>query len=440
MENRKSDLMPKIVALCKRRGFVYPGSEIYGGLANSYDYGPLGAQLKKNVKDLWWKYFVQDREDMLGLDGGIILNPRVWEASGHVKNFKDPLVECKKCHRRFRPDKLKDASSCPDCGGEFTAQKMFSGMFETYIGSVKKDAMAAYLRPETAQTIFINFKNLLDTTNKKIPFGVGQMGKAFRNEITAGQFIFRTLEFEIMEIEYFIEPQADWNKIFEGWLKYIYGFATKIGLAKKDFYDHEIPDGERAHYSKRTIDIEYRYPWGLDELWAIAYRTDYDLARHQESSGENLEYLDDQTGKRFIPHVIEPTFGVDRTVFALLVDAYSEEKVKDGETRTVLRFDPKVAPYKVAVFPLLKNKSELVKKAREIFDDLKDKFMVEFDDNGNIGKRYRRQDEIGTPFCVTVDFDSLKKGDVTVRDRDSMKQERIKIEKLKEYLNNKLTG
>lgn len=440
MEKMNKDLMQKIVALAKRRGFVYPGSEIYGGMANSYDYGPLGAQLKKNVKDIWWKYFVQDREDMIGLDGNILLSPKIWEASGHVKNFKDPLVECKKCHQRFRPDKLKDASKCPDCGGQFTQQKMFSGMFETYIGPVKEDAMVAYLRPETAQAIFVNFKNLVDTVNKKIPFGAGQMGKAFRNEITAGQFIFRTLEFEQMEIEYFISPDDDWNKIFENWLEYIYGYAKLLGLKKDDFYNHEIEDGERAHYSKRTIDIEYQYPWGLDELWAIAYRTDYDLVNHQKNSGKKLEYLDDKTGKKFIPHVIEPTFGVDRTVFALLVDAYQEEKIKDGETRTVLKFDPKVAPYKVAVFPLLKNKPELVKRAREIFNDLKQYFVCEFDDNGNIGKRYRRQDEIGTPFCVTVDFDSLEKGDVTVRDRDSMEQERIKAENLKEYLKSKISN
>ncbi len=430
--------MEKIVSLAKRRGFVFPGSEIYGGLANSYDYGPLGAELKNNIKQLWWKYFVRDREDMTGIDGNIILNPKVWEASGHVSNFKDALVECKECHQRFRPDKLKDPSKCPDCGGEFTEQKMFSGMFKTAIGPVEKDALEAYLRPETAGAIFINYKNVLNSTNKKIPFGIGQMGKAFRNEITAGQFIFRMLEFEQMEIEYFINPDSDWNKIFNGWVDYIYGFAEKIGLPKENFYNHEIDDQDRAFYSKRTIDIEYQFPWGLDELWAIAYRTDYDLSRHQEMSGENLEYFDDSANRRFIPHVIEPTFGVDRTVLAILATAYNEEKLENGETRVVLKFQPNIAPYKVAVFPLLKNKPELVAKAKEIFTLLKENYATEFDDNGNVGKRYRRQDEIGTPFCVTVDFESLEDNDVTVRDRDTMKQERVKVGELKKYLEEKL--
>jgi len=430
--------MEKIVSLCKRRGFVFPGSEIYGGLAATYDYGPLGVELKNNIKRLWWKYFVQDREDMVGLDGGIILSPKIWEASGHVQNFKDPLVECKKCHHRFRPDKLKDASKCPDCGGTFTKPKMFSGMFKTTIGPVEEEGITAYLRPETAQAMFANFKNILDSTNKKIPFGIGQMGKAFRNEITTGNFFFRTLEFEQMEIEYFIAPDADWNKIFNNWVEYIYGFSDLIGLPRPNFFSHEIPDEERAFYSKRTIDIEYQFPWGLDELWAIAYRTNYDLSRHQEASGENLEYFDETANKKYIPHVIEPTFGVDRTMLALIANAYIEENLPNGETRTVLKFNPIVAPFKAAIFPLLKNKPELVAKAREIFNDLKKDFMVEFDDNGNIGKRYRRQDEIGTPYCITIDFDSLENNDVTVRDRDTMEQKRIKIDKLKNYLKENL--
>ena len=430
--------MEKIVSLCKRRGFVFPGSEIYGGLAATYDYGPLGVELKNNIKRLWWKYFVQDREDMVGLDGGIILSPKIWEASGHVQNFKDPLVECKKCHHRFRPDKLKDASKCPDCGGTFTKPKMFSGMFKTTIGPVEEEGITAYLRPETAQAMFANFKNILDSTNKKIPFGIGQMGKAFRNEITTGNFFFRTLEFEQMEIEYFIAPDADWNKIFNNWVEYIYGFSDLIGLPRPNFFSHEIPDEERAFYSKRTIDIEYQFPWGLDELWAIAYRTNYDLSRHQEASGENLEYFDETANKKYIPHVIEPTFGVDRTMLALIANAYIEENLPNGETRTVLKFNPIVAPFKAAIFPLLKNKPELVAKAREIFNDLKKDFMVEFDDNSNIGKRYRRQDEIGTPYCITIDFDSLENNDVTVRDRDTMEQKRIKIDKLKNYLKENL--
>jgi len=433
-----NDLMEKIVSLCKRRGFVYPGSEIYGGLASTYDYGPLGAELKNNIKKLWWKYFVQDREDMVGLDGAILLSPKIWEASGHVKNFKDPLVECKKCHHRFRPDKLEDASKCPDCGGEFTEAKMFSGMFKTTVGAIEEEGLGAYLRPETAQAMFADYKNVLDSTGMKIPFGIGQMGKAFRNEITTGNFIFRTLEFEQMEIEYFIAPESDWAKSFEAWVEYIYGYADIIGLPRKSFFNHEIPDQDRAFYSKRTIDIEYQFPWGLDELWAIAYRTDYDLSAHQAASGKSLEYFDDETKKKYIPHVIEPTFGVDRTLLAILATAYNEEKLENGEVRTVLKLNPSVAPYKAAVFPLMKNKPELVAKARAIFGELKKDLTVVFDDNGNVGKRYRRQDEIGTPYCITVDFDTLEKDDVTVRDRDSMKQERVKISELREYFNNKI--
>ena len=453
--------MEKIVSLCKRRGFVFPSSEIYGGLANAYDYGPLGVELKNNIKKIWWKYFVQNREDMVGLDGGIILSPKIWEVSGHVKNFKDPLVECKTCHHRFRPDKLPKGSKCPDCGGEFTPAKMFSGMFKTIIGPIEETGLTAYLRPETAQAIFANFKNVLDSGTNKIPFGIGQIGKAFRNEITTGNFIFRTYEFEQMEIEYFIAPEADWNKIFENWLEYIYGYADLIGLPRGQFFNHEIPDEERAFYSKRTIDIEYQFPFGQDELWAIAYRTNYDLSRHQEGSGKSLEYFDDEKKAKFIPHVIEPTFGVDRTILAVLSQAYTEEDLtpaqtspspllrKEGnkkgkaegskvETRLVLKLKPALAPYKIAVFPLLKNKPELVKKAREVFTALKKDYNCVWDERGNIGKRYRSQDEIGTPYCLTVDFDSLEKGDVTVRDRDTMKQERIKIDELKEYFMEKL--
>lgn len=430
--------MEKIVSLCKRRGFVFPGSEIYGGLTSTYDYGPLGVELKNNIKRLWWKYFVQNREDMVGFDGGIILHPKIWEASGHVKNFKDPLVECKKCHHRFRPDKLKDASKCPDCEGSFTEVKMFSGLFKTTIGPIEEEGLAAYLRPETAQAMFVNFKNVLDSASKKIPFGMGQMGKAFRNEITTGNFIFRTLEFEQMEIEYFIAPEADWNKIFNEWVEYIYGYADLIGLPRKNFYNHEIPDEERAFYSKRTIDIEYQFPFGQDELWAIAYRTDYDLTRHQEMSGQSMEYFDEEKKRKYIPHVIEPTFGVDRTVLAIIGEAYHEEKLENGETRVVLKLKSSIAPYKIAVFPLLANKEKLVKKAREIYLELKNDFMCFWDDRGNIGKRYRYQDEIGTPYCITVDFDSLENNDVTIRDRDTMKQERIKIEDLAKILKEKL--
>ena len=424
--------MEKIVSLCKRRGFVYPGSDIYGGLANTYDYGPLGVEIKNNIKREWWKYFVQDREDMIGLDGGILMSSKIWEASGHTEKFKDSLVECKKCHKRFRPDKLEDASKCPDCGGSFTKEKFFSGMFKTIIGPVEEEGTTVYLRPETAQAIFVNYKNILDSTNKKIPFGVGQIGKAFRNEITTGNFIFRTLEFEMMEIEYFIHPKSDWKKIFGEWADNMYNFMDVVGLDRKKMHNMEIPKEERAHYSKRTIDMEYDFPFGQDELWAIAYRTDFDLSNHQKKSGKDLSYFDDKEQQRFIPCVIEPTFGVDRTLLAILSDAYTEEEVK-GEKRIVMKFNKNISPIKIAVFPLLRNKPELVKKAREIYVQLKQNYVCEFDAHGNIGKRYRRQDEIGTPFAITCDFDTLKDNDVTVRDRDTMKQERIKINELENY-------
>ena len=432
--------MEKIVSLCKRRGFVYPGSEIYGGLANTYDYGPLGVELKNNIKQAWWKYFIQDREDMVGLDGGIILSPKIWEASGHVENFQDSLVECKKCHHRFRPDKLVKSGRCPDCGGELTEPKMFSGLFKTTIGPVEEEGTVAYLRPETAQAIFANYKNILNSTGRKIPFGIGQIGKAFRNEITTGNFIFRTLEFEQMEIEYFISPDADWKKIFNDWLTYIYGFADIIGLNRKKMFNNEISDAERAFYSKRTIDIEYKFPFGeeTEELWAIAYRTDYDLSRHQEHSGESMEYFDEVAKKKYIPHVIEPTFGVDRTLLALIADGYTEEKSAKGEHRIVLKLKPQMAPYKIAVAPLLSNKEKLVVQAKLIYEMLKKKYNCVWDDRGNIGKRYWSQDEIGTPYFITVDFETLDDKAVTIRDRDTTKQDRVKIGDLASYFSDKL--
>lgn len=431
MEN----LMEKVVSLCKRRGFIYPGSDIYGGLASTYDYGPLGTELKNNIRQAWWKYFVQDRQDMVGLDGGIILSSKVWEASGHVEEFKDPLVECKKCHKRFRPDKLEGSSKCPECNGSLTKPKLFSGMFETIIGPVEEEGIVTYLRPETAQNIFVNFKNVLDSTNVKIPFGIGQMGKAFRNEITTGNFIFRTIEFDMMEIEYFISPDTDWKKVFNDWLEYIHKFTKIIGLDNKKLHDVEIPKEDRAHYSERTVDLYYEFPFGKDELWAIAYRTDYDLARHHKASGRDLEYFDRDKNKKYIPHVIEPTFGADRTLLALLSEAYYEDK---KNKRVVLRFRPSMAPIKVAVFPLLTNKPKLVKRARGVYDMLKKEFVVAWDDRGNIGKRYYAQDEAGTPYCLTVDFDTLKDDTVTVRDRDTMKQKRVKIKELIDYLDKKL--
>jgi len=420
------NLLDKIVSLCKRRGFIFPGSEIYGGLANSWDYGPLGVELKNNIKQLWWKKFVQSRDDMVGVDTALIMNPKVWEGSGHLKNFTDALVECKKCHERFRAG---EANKCPNCdSNELAAPKQFNSMFKTFIGPAEETTNTAYFRPETAQGMFVDFKNVLDTTRVSLPFGIAQIGKAFRNEITPGNFIFRTREFEQMEIEYFIR-EKDWEQYFEYWRKQISDWIKELGVDVKKIREAEIPEGERAHYSKRTIDFEYEFPFGQKELYGLAYRTDFDLKNHEKFSGQNLKYKDLETGEEFWPHVIEPTWGVDRSALVVLLESYSEE-----EKRIVLRLPFKLAPYKAAVFPLLANKPELVKLARKIYDDLRKDFMIAYDGRGNIGKRYFSQDEIGTPFCVTVDFESLEKGDVTVRNRDTMKQERVKIENLKEIL------
>lgn len=443
-QNKKlnnSDLMDKIVSLCKRRGFIFPGSEIYGGMANSWDYGPLGVELKNNIKQVWWKKFVHQRTDMVGIDAALIMNPKVWEASGHLKNFTDPLVECKKCHERFRADKIKD-DKCPACGGELTSAKQFNLMFKTFIGPAEESANVAYFRPETAQAMFVDFKQVLKTSRKRIPFGIAQIGKAFRNEITPGNFIFRTREFEQMEIEYFIQ-EKDWKKSFDYWYDEMYDWMKMLGLKKEHLHDLEVPEKERAHYSKRTIDIEYEFPFGTDELYGLAYRTDFDLANHSKASGQDLTYADPETGEKFIPHVIEPTFGVDRSVLAALVEAYCEEEAptaEEGETekRVVLKFPKWLAPIKVAVLPLSK-KEELTKVARSIYEDLVRHFVSEYDETQSIGKRYRRQDEIGTPYCVTVDFETLGNKAVTVRDRDNMKQERIKIAELQDYLKKMLS-
>lgn len=431
MEKNKEDLMDKVTSLAKRRGFIFQNSEIYGGLGSSYDYGPLGVELKNNIKKLWWEFFVHQKRDMVGLDANILLSPKVWEASGHVDKFKDPLVECKKCHKRFRPDKLKDASKCPECSGEFTPEKYFSGMFKTVIGPVEEEGLVTYLRPETAQAIFVNFKNVLASTNKKLPFGIAQIGKAFRNEITTGNLTFRTYEFEQMEIEYFISPKADWEKIFNSLLEDMHKFGEMVGLKNEKYFDHDIPDGERAHYSKKTIDIEYEWPFGRDELWGLAYRTDFDLKNHQEASGKDMTFFEDATGEKYIPHVIEPSLGLDRTLLASLIEAYTEEKVGE-DTRVVLKFPKEIAPVKVAVLPLSKNE-KLTPLAQEVYNLLSPHFYTEYDETQSIGRRYRRQDEIGTPLCVTVDFESLEDKMVTVRDRDTMKQQRITIDSLVEY-------
>ena len=425
-----SNGMEKIISLCKRRGFIFPGSEIYGGLANSWDYGPLGAELKNNIKQEWWKRFVHQRADMVGIDAALIMNPKVWEASGHVAGFSDPLAECKKCHNRFRADQLA-ADHCPNCEGQLAEAKQFNLMFKTFMGPAEEKANVVYLRPETAQAMFVNFKNILDTTRRKLPFGIAQMGKAFRNEITPGNFIFRTREFEQMEIEYFVR-ESEWEKHFEHWLEEMKKWLAHLGVSAKKVHYREIPKEERAHYSKRTVDIEYEYPFGQKELWGLAYRTDYDLKNHSEKSGKDLSFID-EAGDRFFPHVIEPSMGVERTLLAILCSAYFEDK-----DRVVLKLKPVLAPYKAAVFPLLANKPELVKKAREVFEILRLDFAVAWDDRGNIGKRYYSQDEIGTVTCVTCDFQTLEDNTVTLRDRDTTKQERIEIKDVADFLKDKL--
>lgn len=441
-KQNSENVMDKVVSLAKRRGFIFPGSEIYGGLAHSWDYGPLGVELKNNIKQLWWDRFVHRRDDIVGIDATIIMNPKVWEASGHLKNFSDALVECKKCHERFRADEIgfTEAKSetdkmnipCPNCGKkDWSSPKQFNLMFKTFIGSAEEKSNIAYFRPETAQSMFTNFKNVLDTARKKLPFGIAQIGKAFRNEITPGNYIFRTREFEQMEIEYFVEEKG-WETAFEMWRKEMLLWIQDMGADMKKVHEREVPDGERAHYSKRTIDFDYDFPFGTKELYGLAYRTDFDLKNHERSSGVNLKYKD-ESGNEFLPHVIEPTWGVDRTVLVALLSTYYE----DGE-RTVLKLPLRLAPYKAAVFPLLANKEQLVSKAREVYRELKKHFSCAWDDRGNIGKRYFSQDEIGTPFCITVDFDTLDDNTVTVRDRDTAKQERVKVPTLVDYFKDKL--
>jgi len=453
------DSLKPIVALCKRRGFIYPGSEIYGGFANTYSFGPYGAQLKKNIKDLWWKNFVQKRRDMVGLDGPILLHSKAWAASGHLEGFNDALIDCKACKSRFRCDHLiegtlgKDADGlsieemndlvhsnkvkCPKCGAhDFTHARHFNLMFSTQMSKTDIDGDVAYLRPETAQAIFLDYKNIVDTMRVRIPFGVAQIGKAFRNEITPGNFVFRVVEFEQMEIEYFIR-EADWEQIFSDWLKEMHNWCNLIGLNPSHVHEKEHPKEQLSHYSKRTVDLVYDFPFGTSELYGLAYRTDFDLSKHAEASGHKLDYTDPDTREKFTPHVIEPTFGVERTILALLCDAYEEEQLENGETRTVLHLAPRIAPIKVAVFPLMK-KEPLGSKAKELFEKLQELTMCEYDESGAIGKRYRRQDELGTPFCVTVDFDTLEDDTVTLRDRDTMKQERVAIKELIPMLLEKL--
>ena len=456
----RSDRLDAIVNLSKRRGFVYPSSEIYGGLRAAWDYGPLGVELKNNIKRQWWRSMVQEREDIVGLDSSVILAREVWEASGHVTNFTDPLTECQVCHKRYRADHLLEAYeekhghpaehgladiTCPNCGtrGAFDEPRQFNTMLRTYLGAVEDTSGLAYLRPETAQGIFINYKNVLTTSRRKIPFGIGQIGKSFRNEITPGNFIFRTREFEQMEMEFFVRPGSD-EEWHDYWIEARLAWYTELGIKKENLRLYEHPKDKLSHYSKRTVDIEYRFDfvgseWG--ELEGIANRTDYDLSTHQERSKVDMTYLDQESGERFIPFVIEPAAGVDRGMLTFLMDAYAEDEAPDAkgklEKRTVLRLDPRLAPVKVAVLPLSRN-ADLSPKARDVAALLRKRWNTEFDDASAIGRRYRRQDEIGTPFCVTVDFDSLEDQAVTVRDRDTMTQDRVGIDALADYLAGRL--
>ena len=456
----RSDRLDAIVNLSKRRGFVYPSSEIYGGLRAAWDYGPLGVELKNNIKRQWWRSMVQERDDIVGLDSSVILAREVWEASGHVTNFTDPLTECQVCHKRYRADHLLEGYeekhghpaelglkeiTCPNCGtrGAFDEPRQFNTMLRTYLGAVEDTSGLAYLRPETAQGIFINYKNVLTTSRRKIPFGIGQVGKSFRNEITPGNFIFRTREFEQMEMEFFVRPGSD-EEWHDYWIEQRLAWWTDLSIKRENLRRYEHPKDKLSHYSKRTVDIEYRFDfvgseWG--ELEGIANRTDFDLSTHQEKSGVDMTYLDQESGDRFVPFVVEPAAGVDRGLLVFLMDAYAEDEAPDAkgklEKRTVLRLDPRLAPVKVAVLPLSRN-ADLSPKARDVAALLRKRWNTDFDDASAIGRRYRRQDEIGTPFCVTVDFDSLEDQAVTVRDRDTMAQDRVGIDALADYLGSRL--
>ncbi len=458
-DQQSSVSMDTIVALAKRRGFVYPGSDIYGGLANTWEFGPLGVEIKRNIKSAWWQYFVQRRADIVGLDGGILLHSKVWEASGHISEFFDPLIDCRNCRARYRADTLVEDKlgqpaegmsteeltrilhgadmACPACGQKsWTDVRQFNLMFQTHLGPVEESGTKVFLRPETAQNIFVNYKSVTQTTRVKVPFGIAQIGKAFRNEITPGNFIFRVLELEQMEIEYFIKEE-DWEESFNHWRDQMAEFYRWIGLKEERVRVREHEQDELSHYSKRTVDYEYKFPFGWKELSGLAYRTDFDLRKHQEHSGVDMTYYDQPNEERFLPHVIEPTMGVERLLLTLILDAYNEESVTDVNgkeyQRTVLKLHPRIAPYKAAVLPLSK-KPELSGKAMEIVRELRDHISVEYDETQSIGRRYRRQDEIGTPYCVTVDFETLDDEAVTVRDRDSMAQERISLSELKSYL------
>ncbi len=462
MAKNEKDKLDKLVALSKSRGIIFPGSEIYGGLANTWDYGPVGVEIKNNIKKLWWKKFVQESTLNVGLDSSILMNPKTWEASGHLEGFNDPLMDCKNCKTRYRADKLiedhmrsqeddtvvdgwsneklkayieENNIACPNCGSkDFTDIREFNLMFKTFQGVTEDSQSEIFLRPETAQGIFVNFKNIARTSRKKIPFGIGQIGKSFRNEITPGNFIFRTREFEQMELEFFCEPGED-IKWFDYWKEFCMNWLLELDVNSENlrFRDHD--EDELSHYSNATSDIEYKFPFGWGELWGIADRTDFDLKQHQEYSNQDMQYTDPYNGNKYIPYCIEPALGVDRLMLAMLIDAYKEEELEDGKERVVLQLHPSVAAFKAAVFPLTKKLNE---QAEEVFHELSKYFNVDYDDSGSIGKRYRRHDEIGTPYCITYDFDSLEDKCVTVRDRDTMEQKRVKIEDLKSYVEKRI--
>jgi glycyl-tRNA synthetase len=435
-EDRATVDLDTIVSLCKRRGFVFQSSEIYGGFESTWDYGPLGVEMKNNIKQAWWRAMVQERDDMVGLDAAILMHPETWVASGHVEEFNDPMVQCKDNGHRFRADHV-ESEKCPECGSEFLPARQFNMMFKTHVGPVEDDAAVTYLRPETAQGIFVNFENVQTTTRKKVPFGIAQIGKMFRNEITTGHFLFRLREFEAMEMEYFIRPgtQDEW---YDYWRNERLNWYVRFGVTRENLRFYEYPESERAHYSSGTTDIEYKWPMGWGELEGIASRTDFDLKAHSKQSGKSLTYFDDELNEHYVPYVVEPAAGVDRVFLVMLIDAYHEEEVK-GEKRSVLRLHPAIAPYKVAVLPLSRNE-KLAPLAGEVGKLVREQFASVFDDAQSIGRRYRRQDEIGTPYCVTVDFDSLDDNAVTIRERDSMEQTRVKIPELVDTLREKLTA
>ncbi|MFU8796827.1 MAG: glycine--tRNA ligase [Dehalococcoidia bacterium] len=428
--------MDRIVSLCKRRGFVFPSSEIYGGLASCWDYGPMGVELKRNVRDAWWKAIVHERADVVGLDTSIMMHPRVWEASGHVDGFADPMVDCKSCRLRWRADEL-EKQVCPGCGGALTEPRMFNLMFKTFMGPVEEEANIVYLRPETAQGIFVNFENVITTSRKKLPFGIAQIGKSFRNEITTGNFIFRTREFEQLELEYFVKPGSD-GEWFDYWVKERFEWYVNLGIRKENLRLRQHDKDELAHYARACYDIDYLFPMGWSELEGIANRGDFDLTQHAKASGKEFLYFDAEANEKYVPYVIEPSAGVDRSVLAFLIDAYDEEDV-EGEKRTVVHLHPTLAPIKVAVLPLSRNE-RLTPLARSVYRRLCSSFVTDYDDSQSIGRRYRRQDEIGTPFCVTIDFESLEDNQVTIRDRDSLAQIRVPVEELAAILEAKLGG